>query len=119
MSWEKQVWYNQILKTLQKQDINEDSIKYFKSIFNNIDWNLITQTSTLDSPYNVFLDKFIKIYDIAFPERKIEIKEKKSSNTWIKWVVKKSSKRKKRLYEKLLKRRNNKNEKFWKTKITV
>ena len=43
-----------------KWDINEDSIKYLKSILNSVDWNLITQTSTPDSSYNIFLDKFVK-----------------------------------------------------------
>ena len=42
------------------RDINEDSIKYLKSILNSVDWNLITQTSTPDSSYNIFLDKFVK-----------------------------------------------------------
>ena len=66
-----------IKKTFIKRDINENSIKYFKSILNSVDWNLITQTSTPDSSYNIFLDKFIKLYDIVFPERKVGIKQKK------------------------------------------
>ena len=69
LPWWKQAWYKQILKkTFIKQDINKNSIKYFKSILNSVDWNLITQTSTSDSSYNVFLGKFKKLYDIAFPE---------------------------------------------------
>ena len=57
-----------IKETFIKQDINENSVKYFKSILNSVDWNRITETSTPDSSYNIFLDKFIKFYDIAFPE---------------------------------------------------
>ena len=60
-----------IKKTFTKRDINEDSIKHFKSILSSVDWNLITQTSTPDGSYNTFLDKFVKLYDIAFPEQKI------------------------------------------------
>ena len=56
-----------IKKTFIKRDVNE----------NSINWNLITQTSTPDSSYNIFLAKFIKFYDIAFAERKVEIKQKK------------------------------------------
>ena len=70
---------------------------------------IITQTSTQDSSYDIFLDKLVKLYDIAFPERKIEIKQKKITEG-----LKKSSKRKQRLYEKFLKRRNDKNEKAYK-----
>ena len=104
-------------KTFIKRDINEDSIKYFKSILNSVDWDLITlitQTTTPDSSYNIFLDKFIKLYDIAFPERKVEIKQKNLTSPWITRGLKKSSKRKQRLYDKLLKRRNDKNEKAYK-----
>ena len=67
-----------IKKTFIKRYINEHSIKYFKSILNSVDLNLINQTSTPDSSYNILLDKFIKLYDIAFPERKVEIKQKKN-----------------------------------------
>ena len=42
-----------IKNTFIKRDINENSIKYFKSILNSVDWNLITQTSTPDSSYNI------------------------------------------------------------------
>ena len=67
-----------VKKTFIKQDINEDNIKYFKSILNSVDWNLITQTSTPGSSYNIFLDKFVKIYDTAFSERKIGKKKQKN-----------------------------------------
>ena len=95
-------------KTFIKRDINEDSIKYFKSILNSVDWDLITQTTAPDSSYNIFLDKFIKLYEIAFPERKVEIKQKNLTSPWITRGLKKSSKKKQRLYDKLLKRRNDK-----------
>ena len=103
-----------IKKTFTKRDINEDSIKYFKSILNSVDWNLITQTSTPDSSYNIILDKFVKFYEIAFPERKIEIKQRNLSSPWITRGLKKSSKRKQYLHKKLLKGRNDKNVKAYK-----
>ena len=103
-----------IKKTFIKRHINENSVKYFRSILDSVDWNLITQTSTRDSSYNIFLDKFIKLYDIAFPERKVEIKQKNLTSPWITRGLKKSSKRKQRLYDKLLKRRNDKNDKAYK-----
>ena len=33
-----------IKKTIIKTDINKDSMKYFKTIFNITDWDLLTQT---------------------------------------------------------------------------
>ena len=117
MPWWKQAWYNQILKKPSWNEIvsSEDSIKCFKSILNSVDWNLITQASTSDSSYNIFLDKFPKLYDIAFPERKIELKQKDLPSPWITRGLKKISKRKQRLYQKFLKRRNDQNEKVYKT----
>ena len=50
----------------------------------------------------------------AFPERKVEIKQKNLTSPWITPGLKKSSKRKQRLYDKYLKRRNDKNEKAYK-----
>ena len=91
--------------------INFASIEYFKSILYSVHWNLITQPSTADSSYNIFLHKFVKLYDIAFPERKSEIKLKKLLSHWITRGFKKSWKGKQRLYEKFLKHRNDKNEK--------
>ena len=72
-----------IKKAFIKRDINENSIKCFKSILNSVDRNLITQTSTPDSSYNIFSDKFIKRYNIVFPERKVEMKPKKMTSPWI------------------------------------
>ena len=61
-----------IKKTIIKRDINQGSMRYFKTIFNSTDKDLLTQTSSTNDPYNIFLERFIKIYDQAFPERKIE-----------------------------------------------
>ena len=49
-------------------------MKYFKTIFNSTDWNFLTQTSSANDSYYIILERFIKVYDQAFLERKIEIK---------------------------------------------
>ena len=54
-----------------KRDIHEASIEHFKSLFNSIDWDLFTQTSMPNDFYKFFLEKFVKIYYQAFPEKKI------------------------------------------------
>ena len=53
-------------------------MKYFKTIFNSTDWDLLTETLSTNDSYNIFLEGFIKIDDQAFPERKLEIKCKKA-----------------------------------------
>ena len=84
-------------------------MKYFKTIFQSTDWDLITQTSSANDSYDIFLERFIKIYDQAFPERKIEIKKKNLPSPWISKGLRKSSKRKQRLYEQILIQRSDKN----------
>ena len=54
--------------------------------------------------------KFIVLYDNYFPKRKIKLKAKDLKSPWITSGIKKSSKRKQRLYEKLFKKRTEKNE---------
>ena len=35
-----------IKKTIIKRDINQGSMRYFKTIFSSTDWDLLTQTSS-------------------------------------------------------------------------
>ena len=83
-------------------------------MFNSIDWNLVTQTLVPNDSYNIFLEKFVQIDDQAFPERKTEIKPKNISSPWITQVLRKSSRKKQRLYKKFLELRNSKNEEAYK-----
>ena len=83
-------------------------MKYFKSIFDSIDWDLLTQTLSTNDSYNVFLDRFIKICDQAFPEKKIKIKQE-PVKALISKGLRKLSKRKQCLYEKILKQGIDKN----------
>ena len=78
-------------------------------MFNSIDWNLVTQMLVPNDSYNIFLEKFVQIDDQAFPERKTEIKPKNLSSPWITQGLRKSSRKKQRLYEKFLELRNSKN----------
>ena len=80
-------------KTIIERNMNQDSIKYFKTIFNRPYWDLLTQTSSTSYSYDIFLQRFTKIYDQAFAERKIKIKQKNLSCPWISKCLKKSSKR--------------------------
>ena len=75
-----------------KRDINEASIEHFKSLFNSINWDLVTQTSLPNDSHNIFLEKFVQIYNQALPERNIKIKAKNLVSPWITWGLRKSSK---------------------------
>ena len=87
----------------------------FQSIFlNSIDWSLVTQTSLPNDSYNIFFERFVQIYDRAFPERKIEIKPTNLVSSWITCGLRKSSRKKQCLYDKFLKQRNSKYEEAYK-----
>ena len=77
-------------------------MEHFKSLFNRIDQELVTQNLMPNDSYNIFSEKFVQIYDQAFPERKVEIKAKNLVSLWITRGLRKSSRKKQRLYEKFL-----------------
>ena len=75
---------------------------------NTVDWNLITQTLDPNDSYRIFIEKFTKIYNQAFPLQKIKIKWKSLVSTWITKGIRKSSRKKQRLHEKFLKHKTTK-----------
>ena len=90
------------------------SLENFKSILSSTDWNdVFGQTSTNES-YNQFIKKFRLIYDDCVPIKVIEIKTKILLRPWITKGIKKSSNRKQKLYENILKKKSPKNEKEYK-----
>ena len=60
--------------------------------------------------YKIILTKFLCIYDAIFPKKKIKVNKKDIQSPWITAGIKKSLKRKHRLYETFLKTKNEKNE---------
>ena len=82
-----------------RRDISESNVKKFKALMNTVDWNLITQTLNPNDSYCIFIEKFIKIYDQAFPLQKIKIKGKSLVSPWITKGIRKSSRKKVPLWE--------------------
>ena len=75
---------------------------------NTVDWNLITQTLNPNDSYCIFIEKFTEIYNQAFPLQKIKIEGKSLVSPWITKGIRKSSRKKQRLYEKFLKHKTTK-----------
>ena len=78
---------------IYKRTFNEESVDDFKYLLNHVDWNYIVNSDTNES-YNKFFMKFSELYDVAFPETKIEIKTKNLLSPWLTKGLRKSSKRK-------------------------
>ena len=58
---------------------------------------------------------FSSLYEECFPKKKIKLKPQKYNNPWITKEIKKSSKRKQKLYEKFIKNRNEKKYNLYKS----
>ena len=80
-----------------KRDFTEENIHTFVFLFKNIDWNRFLPLDSPNLAYGNFLKIFSDLYDIAFPNREIEIKTKHLGTPWITKDLQKS-KRKQGLY---------------------
>ena len=79
---------------------------FFKISIN--DWDTIKTHQDAKEAYNNFISTFCTIYDTFFPMNKMKIKTKDFQSPWITKGIKKSSKKKQRLYLKFFKKRNEK-----------
>ena len=95
--------------------LSDISVEKFKCKLCNVSWDSITNSSDTNKAYENFIEIFSSLYDRCFPKKKIKLKPQKYNNPWITKGIKKSSKRKQKLYEKFLKNRNEKNEKLYKS----
>ena len=99
-----------------RRDLSDFSVEKFKYKLHTVSWDSITNSSDTNKAYDNFIETFSSLCDECFPKKKIKLKPQKYNNPWKRTKeIKKSSKRKQKLYEKLLKDRNEKNEKLYKS----
>ena len=98
-----------------KRNIYDQSIKKFKQKLRDVTWDDIKIFDSVNHSYNRFLQNFLLRCNEYFPKIKIELKPQKHFRPWITQSIRKSSKRKQRLYEKFLKTRTAKSETEYKT----
>ena len=104
--------HNQCPKTkMLTRTINEMSVENFKNFLFSTDWNDVLGKTITNESYDQFIKKFSLVYDDCFPIKVKEIKIKNPLSLWVTKGIKKSSKRKPKLYEKFLKKKSPKNEK--------
>ena len=97
-----------------KRTITDINMNKFKESLAGVNWNGVLTYKDPNLAYNEFLKIFQTHYDIFFPKKKHIIKSKTLASPWITKGIMKSSKRKQKLYEKLLKRKTIKNEENYK-----
>ena len=95
---------------IYKRIYNEQTVFDFQQKVFETDWTIIESFENACEAYTHFLKMFQTLYDKYFPEKKIKIKTKDLQSPWITNGIKKSSKRKQRLYNKFLKNRSYENE---------
>ena len=95
---------------IYKRIINDETIAAFAQNLYESNLNEIESIPNPNDAYSIFLEKFRTMHDKHFPLKKIKLKTKDLKSAWITAGIKRSSKRKQRLYTKFLKNRNQKNE---------
>ena len=61
---------------IYKRNINSETIEKFNQKLYEIDWNEVKSCEHPSESYEIFLTKFLNIYDDFFPKKKIEVKGK-------------------------------------------
>ena len=100
---------------ITKRIFNTESIELFKQKLYETSCDEMEMSQNPDQAYKTFLTKFSDLYNIYFPTKIIKVKNKYLNSTWITKGIKKSSKRKQRLYEKFFKNCTEKHELAYKT----
>ena len=95
---------------ITKRVINNNAIEMSKQELYKTSWDDVINNKNSNDAYNYFLHKLIVLYDKYFPKQNITINKKDLQNPLITRGIKKSSKRRQKLYVKFLKNRNSKNE---------
>ncbi|XP_065685233.1 uncharacterized protein LOC136097102 [Hydra vulgaris] len=97
---------------IHKRKINKYAIQQFKESLSAINWDKVYQECNLgrtNSVYTNFENIFLKNYNKYFPIKVMLVKEKHLKCPWITKGIKKSSKKKQKLYIKYSKNRNEAN----------
>lgn len=102
--------YDEIVPTLKKnvktfvRDFNDKNIEEFKSRLKEQNWSDISNFEEPNQAYNVFLDKYTKLYDSCFPLKTMKGKSLKTLlNPWMTKGILNSVRKKNYLYKKQLK----------------
>ena len=93
-----------------KRVITDEATERFNQALYESDWVKIETCNNPSECYKLFFSRFLIISENVFPRKKIKLKVKDIQSPLITSGIKKSSKRKQRLYENFLKTRSQKSE---------
>ena len=94
-----------VVKSTYKRSYCEKNIDKLKNILHNRNWDGIKKIEHPNKAYKYFLDIFIDIYDNSHPKSEVKVKSRAIRALGLLKVLRKSSKKKRRLYKRFLKNR--------------
>ena len=94
--------------------INSKSMEKFKKALQEMIWEDVIISKTNWFYLRIFLNKFTSLYGKIYGKVLVKVKSKTLKNPWITKGILKSSKTKKRLYDKFLKSKTYEHEKCYK-----
>ena len=98
---------------IYQRSFNQESMDDFRTNLLEYDWTFLYTFKEAEQSFDYFMRIFFKLFDEAFPKKEVRLK-RKSSEPWITKGLRKSSKRKQRLYENFLRNKTAKNEQIYK-----
>ena len=90
---------------IKKRQITEENKVIFNDELSLTDWSMVYAEQCTNTCYDLFLEKFLEIYNKTFPVIQRRVKIKTLLNPWFTKGFLKSSKMKQQLYNKYLKSR--------------
>ena len=98
-------------KVVTQRKITNQSIENFKLALSNVNWATTVNVECPNNAYDTFINNFSKLYNSNFPLEKKIIRVKDLMHPWMTKGLRKSSKRKQKLWDKFLKKRTSINKK--------
>ena len=98
---------------IYQRSFNQENMEEFRLNLLEHDWSFLYDFNDAEQGYEYFMRIFLNLFNKAFPKKEIKIRAK-ASEPWITKGLRKSSKRKQRLYENFLRNKTTKNEQIYK-----
>lgn len=99
--------------SVTRRDFSEPNVRNFAHDLSTSNWTSVYRTTCANTAYNYFITTVKQLYEKNFPLQRVKVKSK--GNPWMTNALRKSSKRKQKLYIKFLKNRTAENELSYKS----
>ena len=90
---------------IYKRNYSSDSIETSKQKLREVNWNEVKQSNNGNKSYAKFSEICTSLYEECFPKFNFKLNQRKKLSCWLTKGIKMSSRRKKKLHEKFLKKK--------------